>query len=251
MPACRSCTPTLDALLGLVEEHDLQPADIETLTLRFPRSGVHCVDANPLKSHCAQYILPIALARREVRVADLYEDRREDDAAIADLAARTRVIADDELNALFPDFYASIIEIRTRGGRTLKRRNDIARGYPETPLSEEELTGKFLSLAGLVASPERVAALENKLAGLWQANSIDDLAALMAGKPERCYALIVMVPAAPSTSSGVPSAMVAIMSSSGSQTTGMWLRMAPCTTDGSGRVIATSATGWVPCLNSW
>ncbi|MGH6916252.1 MAG: MmgE/PrpD family protein, partial [Geminicoccaceae bacterium] len=128
--------PALDALLALVHEHDLRPADIERLTLRFARSGVHCVDGNPLKSHCAQYILPIALARREVAVADLFEDRRLSDPEVAALAKRTHVVADDALDALFPNAYASILEIRTQDGRTLEGRNDIARGYPETPLSE-------------------------------------------------------------------------------------------------------------------
>jgi len=167
-----------------VREHDLCPADIERLTLRFPRSGVHCVDGNPLKSHCAQYILPIAVARREVAVADLFEDRRLADPEIAALAKRTDVIADDALNALFPDAYASIVEIRTRDGRTLERRNDIARGYPETPLGEEELSEKFRKLAGSVAAPDRVAALEGALAGLPEAREIDTLAALLCARPD-------------------------------------------------------------------
>jgi 2-methylcitrate dehydratase PrpD len=176
--------PALDALLGLVREHDLRPADIEQLTLRFPRSGVHCVDDNPLKSHCAQYILPVAVASREVRVADLFEDRRLTDPEVAALAARTEVIADDVLNALFPDAYASIVEIRTRDGRMLERRNDIARGYPETPLAEAELAEKVRALAGSVASAGRVAALEEELAALPQAGQVAGLAALLCASPD-------------------------------------------------------------------
>jgi 2-methylcitrate dehydratase PrpD len=176
--------PALDALLGLVREHDLRPADIEQLTLRFPRSGVHCVDDNPLKSHCAQYILPVAVASREVRVADLFADRRLTDPEVAALAARTEVIADDVLNALFPDAYASIVEIRTRDGRMLERRNDIARGYPETPLAEAELAEKFRTLAGSVASAGRVAALEEELATLPQASNVGGLAALLGARPD-------------------------------------------------------------------
>jgi 2-methylcitrate dehydratase PrpD len=157
---------------------------IEQLTLRFPRSGVHCVDDNPLKSHCAQYILPVAVASREVRVADLFEDRRLTDPEVAALAARTEVIADDVLNALFPDAYASIVEIRTRDGRMLERRNDLARGYPETPLAEAELAEKFRTLAGSVASAGRVAALEEELAALPQAGQVAGLAALLCASPD-------------------------------------------------------------------
>ena len=53
--------PALDALFGLVEEHGLRAEEVESIVLRFPRAGVHCIDANPLESHCAQYVLPVAL----------------------------------------------------------------------------------------------------------------------------------------------------------------------------------------------
>ncbi len=176
--------PALDALFELVRENDLQAKDIEEIILRFPRSGVHCVDRNPLKSHCAQYILPIAVARREITVADLFEDRRLTDATVAELARRTTVIADDELDKLFPDYYASIIQIRTRSGAMLERRNDIARGYPETPLRDEELDAKFRKLAGSVASASRVDALSRCLDGLDSAASVDQLAALLSARPD-------------------------------------------------------------------
>ena len=176
--------PALDALLELVRENDLQAKDVEEIILRFPRSGVHCVDRNPLKSHCAQYILPIAVARREITVADLFEDRRLTDATVAELARCTTVIADDELDKLFPDFYASIIQIRTRSGATLKRRNDIARGYPETPLSNEELEAKYRKLARSVASASRVDALSRCLDTLDDAASVEELAALLGARPD-------------------------------------------------------------------
>ncbi len=176
--------PALDALLGLVRENDVKPADVEEIILRFPRSGVHCVDGNPLKSHCAQYILPIAVAHREIAVADLFEDRRLTDPAVADLAKRTTVIADDELNKLFPDYYASIVQIRTKAGATLERRNDIARGYPETPLSEEELDAKFRGLAGSVAGARRVDALSGCLNGLEKAPDVLELASLLTARPD-------------------------------------------------------------------
>jgi 2-methylcitrate dehydratase PrpD len=176
--------PALDALLEIVREHDLQAADVEQIVLRFPRSGVHCVDRNPLKSHCAQYILPLAVARRQIAVADLFEDRRLTDATVADLATRTTVIADDELNAFFPDHYASVVQVRTRSGRTLTRRNDVARGYPEAPLSGEELEAKFRGLAGSVAGSARVAALSRCLDTLDGAAGVAELAALLAARPD-------------------------------------------------------------------
>jgi len=176
--------PALDALLDLVRQHDLKPADVQEIVLRFPRSGVHCVDRNPLKSHCAQYILPLAVARREIAVADLFEDRRLTDATVAELSQRTSVIADDELGRLFPNYYASIVQVRTRSGAMLEQRNDIARGYPESPLSERELDAKFWKLAGSVASGGRVDALWRCLDELPSADSVARLASLLAARPD-------------------------------------------------------------------
>ena len=158
--------PALDALFGLMRERDLAPDDIERLTLRFPRAGIHCIDDNPLKSHCAQYILPVALANRALRVADIFIDRRIDNPVIAALCRRVAVEPDDALDRLFPDFYASIVEVTTRSGETIARRNDIARGYPEAPMSARELDDKFDLLVGSVAPPERVRALRAALDAL-------------------------------------------------------------------------------------
>jgi 2-methylcitrate dehydratase PrpD len=171
--------PALDALFGLVAEHDLDPEEIESLVLRFPRAGVHCIDANPLKSHCAQYVLPVALARRRLEVGDLFEDRRESDPLVRALAARVRVEPDDgALAAAFPDAYASELVLRTSTGRTLRRRSDIARGYPEAPLGKAEIEAK---LAGLVGS-ERGPRLARRVAELPAAPDVEGYALELEGE---------------------------------------------------------------------
>ena len=55
--------PALDLLLDIARKEKLAIEDVASITLRFPSSGTHCIDNNPLKSHCAQYILPVALSR--------------------------------------------------------------------------------------------------------------------------------------------------------------------------------------------
>ena len=174
--------PALDALLGLVRENDLAPDDIKSLTLKFPRDGIHCVDGNPLKSHCAQYILPVAVADRGLAVADIFVDRRRSDRSVAALGKRVRVVSDPQLDKLFPDFYASIVVVVTRDGRRFTRRNDIARGYPETPLTPEELIAKFERLAGSVMSGPRVKALGRAVMALPESRNLAVYAAALREK---------------------------------------------------------------------
>jgi 2-methylcitrate dehydratase PrpD len=176
--------PALDALFALVAETKLKAGEIREVRLRFPRSGVHCVDGNPLKSHCAQYVLAVALARGAIDVADLFIDRRQTDKTVADLSAHVTVIHDDELDRLFPNFYASILEIDTHDGRRLSKRQDIARGYPEAPMTQDELDAKFDRLAGSVAAPARVKALREAIAGLPHAATVSAFADLLRAGPD-------------------------------------------------------------------
>ena len=175
--------PGLDALIGLVREEDLKPGDIESLAMNFPRSGVHCIDDNPLRSHCAQYILAIAVVDRGLAVSDIFADRRPEDRDVAQLGRRVTVVADDgEANARFPGYYATVIEVTTRDGRRFTRRNDVARGNRKIPLSEDELIEKFTSLVSTVAPRDRVSPLLQCIAGLPEAPGLGEFTSLL-GEP--------------------------------------------------------------------
>lgn len=172
--------PGLDALLDLVREHDISPGDVRTLTIRFPKSGIHCVEDNPLKSHSAPYILPVTLARRRLEVSDIFVDARIDDPEVAALCRKVEVTPDTgELERLFPDFYATEISILLENGQHFEARKDIARGYPETPMTDAELGDKFTTLVSSVA-PDRVDQLSDCIDELPGAPSVDAYASLMA-----------------------------------------------------------------------
>jgi 2-methylcitrate dehydratase PrpD len=172
--------PALDALFELIQDHDLQAEAVEEIAMRFPRSGVHCIDANPLKSHCAQYVLAVALARGRLEVADLFVDRRQSDPLVRGLADRIRVEADDgALEAAFPEAYATELELRLRSGRSFRRRNDIARGYPEAPMSAAEIEAKFDALLASVGAAVRGPALKRAVQTLLEAPDLRGYAELL------------------------------------------------------------------------
>ena len=171
--------PGLDALLDLATTYDIKAEQVEKLTIRFPKSGIHCVEDNPLKSHSAPYILPVTLARRRLEVADIFVDARVDDPEVAALCKKVDVVADEgELEQLFPGYYATEISIHMTDGRKLSARKDIARGYPETPMTESELDAKFATLVGSVA-PERVQTLSDTIDDLPNSPNINSFATLM------------------------------------------------------------------------
>ena len=176
--------PALDSVLGIALQNRLAIEDVEAITIRFPSSGTHCIDDNPLKSHCAQYILPVALSREGLRVIDLFDDRRATDTEVARLSKSVIVVKDDALDREFPNRYETIVEVTARGGRRFEHRNGIARGYPEAPLSDEEIRAKFDRIAGTVASPKRRATLVQTIAALWETKDVQTYAELMRAPPD-------------------------------------------------------------------
>jgi len=156
--SCAFTHPGLDALLGLAADHGLRARDVALIVLRFPRGAAHMIDAHPLKSHSAQYVLPVGLVFGQVTIDDILQDRTGHP-EVARLGARTRVVSDAGLDRTYPARYASIVEVTTRDGRRLVRRVDHARGSPERPLRPDEIREKFRRLAGSVASTARTEAI--------------------------------------------------------------------------------------------
>jgi len=163
--SCSFTHPGLDALLTLAREHSLKPANVQEIVLRFPISGAHMIDNNELKSHCAQYILPVGLAFGEVMIDDILQDRTRHP-EVARLSAQTRMVGDSELDKGWPERYSSIVEVTTTDGRHLSKRVDHAKGTMENPLTPGEIHQKYLKLATTVTSAahaERIADVVHRI----------------------------------------------------------------------------------------
>ncbi|HSB68200.1 MAG TPA: MmgE/PrpD family protein [Candidatus Methylomirabilis sp.] len=163
--SCSFTHPGLDALLALARDHQLRSTDVQEIVLRFPRSGAHMIDDNELKSHCAQYILPVGLVFGRVMIDDILQDRMRHP-EVARLRARTRMVADAELDKGWPEIYASIVEVTLPDGRKLSRQVDHAKGNRENPLTPEEIREKYLRLATTVTTDdhaEQIAAVVQRI----------------------------------------------------------------------------------------
>src|SRR5207244_7862152 len=178
---CAFLHPGLDALLSIVEPNRIAAEEVESCRLRFPRAGVQLIDGNPLRSHCGQYILPIALLERKIVVDDILVDRRGEP-GIAALTPRVQVLADDELDPMFPAAYATIVELETRDGRRFRERVDHALGTLENPVPAERIEAKFAQLAGPAIGAGRVDDLRAEVVALDRAPSLAGLAAVIGGE---------------------------------------------------------------------
>ena len=143
---CAFLHPGLDAMLSLMEEHELQSKDIDTIVLRFPKSGTELIDGTQLRSHSAQYIFPIAAFHRQVVIDDILQDRCLE-FEIERLMKRMDVRGDETLDVGYPEQYPSIVEIETTDKKRLLRRVDYAAGTPQNPFTRDEIEDKFFKLS--------------------------------------------------------------------------------------------------------
>ncbi|MGH7320439.1 MAG: MmgE/PrpD family protein [Candidatus Rokuibacteriota bacterium] len=176
--SCAFTHPGLDALLGLAADEKLAARDVERIILRFPKSGAHMIDNHPLKSHSAQYILPLGLVFGRVVIDDILGDRSRHP-EVARLGAGMTLVHDPDLDAEYPARYTSVVEVQTRDGRTLSRRVEAARGTPADPLTPDDIRAKYRELTASVMPPRRAEAILALVDRLERAPDLGRLAALL------------------------------------------------------------------------
>jgi 2-methylcitrate dehydratase PrpD len=100
---------------------------------------------HPATTYAAQFSLPFAVASAIVggrEALDLFGDDARADRRVLTLAERIRHEPDPTLP--FPQTFGGRLRIHTRAGRTLDIDELVNRGHPDRPLTEGELTDKFL-----------------------------------------------------------------------------------------------------------
>jgi len=174
---CAFIHPGLDGLLDILDTARLRPDEIRGITLRFPAGGYQVIDGNPLRSHCAQYVLALAAYRGAVDFYDILHDRRTDP-GIRALSERVQVIGDRELDRTYPDLYRSIVEVETSAAR---HRRDVTypKGSPQRPLAPAELRRKFATLTEDVVSAQRRDEITERINRLEELEDIGSLTRLL------------------------------------------------------------------------
>lgn len=179
--SCAFTHPGLDALLGLASDLKLGASDVERIVLRFPKNGAHMIDGHPLKSHCAQYVLPVGLVFGRVIIDDILFDRQRHP-EVARLSSSMTLIHDPALDAGYPERYTSVVELLLRDGRTVSRRVEFARGTHENPLAADEVRAKYFRLTGPIVPRTRAEALMTAVERLDRTRDLTPLAALLRQK---------------------------------------------------------------------
>ena len=183
-PSCAATHPTIDTLIDLRREHDIDPAAVEAVEVDVdpvtPTVLIHARPATGLEGKFSlHYCAAVALAFGRVGI-DTFEEVAMRAPEVARLVPRVSMRADDRLGRESPPLTEARVKVRLAGGRTLERFVRGARGYPSRPPSQEELDGKFTTCARRAVSAAAAAAALDFLRGLDTAAAVRDLAGRLA-----------------------------------------------------------------------
>ena len=146
-PSCAGTHPALDALLDLQRREGFAAADVEAIEVGVdPIVPTILLYDRPSSGLEAKFSMPFCAAAAVVRGRvgiDTFAAAVLRDPAIVAMQERVTMRIDPGLDASAPSLTQARVTVRLRDGRVLSASANGARGYPERPASDEELSTKF------------------------------------------------------------------------------------------------------------
>lgn len=174
----------ISAVLDLVKSNDLMPAQVTKIQIRSLARAADIL-SDPSKydphtketaDHSLPYVIAAALAERQVTPVQFTSEKIMDPTIRAQLK-KVEVIADPEIEKVFPALQRVIVNIYTSDGRELSKQLDYPKGDPRNPLTDQEVEEKFAALADGVLSK---AAQKKLKEAVWNLDKLGSVSKLMA-----------------------------------------------------------------------
>jgi 2-methylcitrate dehydratase len=176
----------ISAVLDLVKTNDLHADQIETVQIRSLARAADIL-SDPSKydphtketaDHSLPYVIAAALVDRQVTPVQ-FTMQKIMDPLLREQLTKVKVIADPEIEKVFPALQRVIVQIKTKDGRCFDKQLDFPKGDPRNPLTDQELEEKFSALAEGVLSPLAQKRMKETVWNLERVGSVTELMALM------------------------------------------------------------------------
>jgi 2-methylcitrate dehydratase PrpD len=184
-----SCHPTIDALLAMREEHDLELDAVEEVHLQVSTATKAHVgwEYVPASVTTAQmnlgYIVAATLSDGDAFVRQ-FSPERISDPVLVDFTRRVRVEVARDIDAEGDaGRHHTRIELRLRDGRVLADERWFARGSARRPMTDHELREKYAKLTDDIIGADRSAALMTAIDHLEKQESMDAIWSGLDGQP--------------------------------------------------------------------
>jgi 2-methylcitrate dehydratase PrpD len=182
---CASSHSAVDAVLELKLRHGFSAGEVEKIRVGTARSvvvqcGFEYQAAGSVQAQMSlQYIVAVTLLEGAALLEQFAEEKIADPRML-ELARRVEIVADSEIDRVYPERYANRVEIILRDGRRFETRVDDAKGSSERPLSLAEVAAKFRSLSAAEISPQQADQVIATVAKLEELKDIRVLTRLLA-----------------------------------------------------------------------
>jgi 2-methylcitrate dehydratase len=156
----------ISATLQLMREHQVEAQEIEQVIVETTTRGADIL-SDPSKykpktketaDHSLPYVIAIALLKGNV-LPDSFREEVIRDPRVREMLTRINVVADPEIDALFPQVKRARVSVVTKAGEKHTVQMDNAKGSPENPMTDEELNAKFRSNVYEVLGESRTEAI--------------------------------------------------------------------------------------------
>ena len=176
----------ISAVLDLVKSNDLHPEQVTKIQIRSLARAADIL-SDPSKydphtketaDHSLPYVIAAALAERQVTPVQFTMEKIMDP-RIREQLQKVEVVADPEIEKVFPALQRVIVRIDTTDGRSFSKQLDYPKGDPRNPLTDQEVEEKFSALAEGVLSADAQKRVKETVWNLERVGSVSDLMALM------------------------------------------------------------------------
>jgi len=162
-PCCMHSHAAIDAVLGIMEEKNINLRDIEQIKVKVNQQGFNFVCLPLEKTRFPQtipeaqfslpYVVATALLKRNVSLKD-FGEKEIQNSQITQLTPKIECLVDPELDRNYQaSVTPAIVEIFTKDGQIFSKKVIERRGSPSNPLSIEEIAEKFRHCAQFAHKP--------------------------------------------------------------------------------------------------
>jgi 2-methylcitrate dehydratase PrpD len=153
--------PSMDAMLKLVTDHDIQPAQIKAIRLRAGSNILEPLRYKTAKTEleakfCVPFLLGVIALKRKAGVQE-FTDEFVATEPIQQMMTKVTSIFDPKIEAMGFDKIRSVVEVDLVDGRTfVQPSDDRYRGSPAWPFTQAELHARFADCALPLLSNSRI-----------------------------------------------------------------------------------------------
>ena len=152
----------ITAALNICRAHSIATEDVAEIHVRTTTRGADILSDpskyKPTTKETADHSLPYCIAAAVVDgnvLPSSFEEEKLRDPRIWATLPKIKVVADSEIDSLFPAVKRAIVRITTTGGAVYEEQVDHAKGSPQNPMSDDDIVAKFRANAAAVLTPEQ------------------------------------------------------------------------------------------------